>query len=448
MSTEQTLVPNSENSLPNRAVSPAETLAKELIEKKIQEVKDKIISHNIPSDNKENNKKKKRGEVELSEEQMNVSAFLEKVIGKDFNQVRTTILNRIVKEEGSLRDFSSRRGITVSPLIFPNPSAGIIRLRNNSGPEMMPYFDGVSSLQSLGRNTINRSVTINEVFALTVSMLTGDYDENNPDGIYFDTEGRIVNGQKRCIALVVASIVTPDIKLQFPVEYNHSPNIMKVIDINEKRTLAHKGMILLKQKGVHFDNNYYQGIPVNKIMEVINQMYFGDFLSDDEKIEIFENHKDLIVSFIKVLRKPQGQLHYNASWAASFIKAALPEFFGEAVIMPLADRLVNQIFTGDGDSIQELYNRLVNCQTQKRGEKLSPPQRYGLTTKAIRKSLVGEYTKSLRVTDVDWTVLEANDYRLYGKESSVVRNLSGKNTLKTKKRKAVKRQVLDENDAE
>jgi len=368
----------------------------------------------------------------LTDEQLLVSDFLEKLVGKDYNKIKTKLMNRLSKLGKVAADYSARKNIVILPLVFPDPNSGIKRFRDETGSSSAPYVDADLAIDQLQKyNTMNRPITPHEVYKLAIAMITGEYDEHNPDGIYYCVDRTLLNGQKRYLATVAASLIIPDIKIRFPMEFNHEKKLMRVIDIPEKRTLAHVAVMEMKRKGITFENQLYQGVTASQLMELVNGMHMGKILDDDTKVEILDLNKDLFVKFFNVLRKNKSNLRYNASWAACFVKAALPEFFGEKVIFPIAERFAQQKFSGDGDPLRELHNRLARATK----ENITPKLRYGLVLKAIRKVLLEEKVVNLHSTTYDWTVEEAKDYLVKSKNSSLLRAASRLNAPPSNKPK-------------
>lgn len=209
--------------------------------------------------------------------------------------------------------------------------------------------------------------------------LAGEWNPSHPDAILFSDEdpSELMNGQHRLVALIIVSQILGEdlVKWRFPVEFNKPKELMPLLDTGRVRSAADKALMAMKEEGVEFDKATYNDVRVAIMVELANSMHMGQVWGPGELNEFVMEHRDLLAECYKLLRRIQGP-RYNASVAAAFAKAALPNYFGKDVIFPLAERLVNQTFKSAEDPLRELYNRLLRIKDRK--EKLSNKERYGL----------------------------------------------------------------------
>lgn len=354
-------------------------------------------------------------------------AYLDEVLGKNSIKFKKALLKKIEKLGLELHDFSERDAVTVDPLLFPPPvtaKRGFTQLPANN--RTYAWFDPTKALEILSNhNDKNRPIDPRKVMEWAIAMLTGQYLEDNPDGIYFSPDKILLNGQHRLVALIISEAVSPAIKMAFPIEFNKPKELMPLIDIVRVRNLGDKAVMQMKEEGVTFSKNgRYKGIRVDNLSKIANSILNDNTLSSIDRINFLSEHRDLLLDFYQVL-KTIPIIRYNASWAAAFAKAALPEFFGSDTILPLAERFANQTFTGPKDPLRVLFTRFNKVKEGK--EKLKPRERYGLTVKAIRKALLEEKVSNLHTTSVDWTKEEAKSYKVQGKNSGILKKMSRKN---------------------
>ena len=356
-----------------------------------------------------------------------LDAYLDEVLQKSSIKFKKALLKKIEKLGLELHDFSERDGVTIDPLLFPPPittKRGSTQLPINN--RTYAWFDPSKALEILSNhNDKNRPIDPRKVMEWAVAMLTGQYLEDNPDGIYFDPDKILLNGQHRLVALIISEAVSPAIKMAFPIEFNKPKELMPVIDIVRVRNLGDKAVMQMKEDGIVFSNNgRYKGTRVDNLSKIANSMLNDNTIASVDRINFVQENLDLLLAFYQALKKIPI-IRYNASWAAAFTKAALPEFFGSDTILPLAERFANQTFTGPRDPLRVLFTRFNKVKEGR--EKLKPRERYGLTVKAIRKALLEEEVSNLHVTSVDWTKEEAKSYKVQGKNSGILKKMSRKN---------------------
>jgi hypothetical protein len=354
-------------------------------------------------------------EEEAPQETTELEKFLDFIVNRKSVSLHKSLLKRISEMGRDLHDFSDRDGMVIESLAFPPSSTEESRV--------FDYFDAAKALDLLlSSNSINRPIDPKKVYRYAIAILTGKYHESNPDGLMFNPEQKLMNGQHRLVALVVASIVIPNVNLKLPVEFNKPKELMSLIDVD--RTSSDKAVMSMKQDGIEFVNDKYNNIRVPTLMNIVNSMYLGKIVSVETKIAFFKEHRDLIVDFYNILKKVSG-IRYNATWAAAFVKAALPKHIGRADIEPLARRFGSTIHIGEDDPIKILWSKLMKLKDGK--IKLKPTERYGITVKALRKALLEEKVSNLHATFVDWSEEEGRDWRVRGKDSPVLKAMSRKN---------------------
>lgn len=378
-----------------------------------------------------------------SNKALDAASFLQEILGKKLEQVERNLKTKLAKQGKKIADFAKNRSVVCIPIEFPPVSAGEFRT--------FVWFNAEMAITVLmERNKKNRAIDPIKVYDYALSLLAGEWNPSHPDAILFSDEdpSELMNGQHRLVALIIVSQILGEdlVKWRFPVEFNKPKELMPLLDTGRVRSAADKALMAMKEEGVEFDKATYNDVRVSIMVELANSMHMGQVWGPGELNEFVMEHRDLLAECYKLLRRIQGP-RYNASVAAAFAKAALPNYFGKDVIFPLAERLVNQTFKSGEDPLRELYNRLLRIKDRK--EKLSNKERYGLTVKAIRKALLEENVKNLHITYIDWTEEEARDYAVKGKTSSVLFAMSRKNTPEGKKKADKKEKapaVVDDED--
>jgi len=350
-----------------------------------------------------------------------ISEFLEGIFGRDYEKTQKFLYKKLNKIGIKIHDFADRNSIKINPFEFP---------QHNNEIRVYDWVDFDKAYAILENyNTINRPIDTRDVFRWAISMLSGEWNESNPDALLFSADQTLLNGQHRLTAILVAYTVCPTIKIKFPIEFNKPKSIMNIIDINGVRTTADKAVMTMKQAGIKFDNDKYNGVKLSSLMGIVNSMFLGQNTPESMRIEFLNKHRDLVSTFYKILSKVPI-IRFNASWAACFVKAALPDYYGKDVILPLAKRFAEQTYKVDDadgrqDPLKALHHKLYQVKAGK--IKLNPKERYGLALKAVRKSLLEENIKKLHVTNVDWTIDEARDFKNRGKDSPVLKAFARKN---------------------
>jgi hypothetical protein len=84
----------------------------------------------------------------------------------------------------------------------------------------------------LEKNTANRDVRVNSVIHYANIMKRGEWNEDSPEMIIFDSNGQLINGQHRLMA-----IVKSEVTLSLWVCYDAKNDVYKTLDIGAKRGL-------------------------------------------------------------------------------------------------------------------------------------------------------------------------------------------------------------------
>ncbi|HEY9657995.1 MAG TPA: hypothetical protein V6C65_05990 [Allocoleopsis sp.] len=155
-----------------------------------------------------------------------------------------------------------------------------------------------------GTTGTNRPITQRVVNQYAASMLLGNWKLTH-QGIAFDTEGKLKDGQHRLRALVQAAEVganvgnvhippNPKIKLQFQVTYGLPPDIFPFLDnglkrgpntilalagyTNTMRLAAAARLLYLYQ---NFEFKYWQGVKVSneQVLETVNLTRIDEYIS-------------------------------------------------------------------------------------------------------------------------------------------------------------------------
>ena len=86
----------------------------------------------------------------------------------------------------------------------------------------------------LSHNTRNRNVRVNDVAGYARDMLAGDW-QFTAEPIKFDTDGVLIDGQHRLLALVAAGKESPDIAVKVIVVRNLEPEAQEALDTGISR---------------------------------------------------------------------------------------------------------------------------------------------------------------------------------------------------------------------
>lgn len=84
----------------------------------------------------------------------------------------------------------------------------------------------------------NRGPKKSRIPAMARDMLTGNWNTNTGETIKFNSFGRMIDGQNRLSALILAAQRDPDIAIEFDVAYGVPQNAMLVIDSGSSRTFS------------------------------------------------------------------------------------------------------------------------------------------------------------------------------------------------------------------
>lgn len=231
-------------------------------------------------------------------------------------------------------------------------------------------------------NLVNyRKASAARVRAYSDLMASGEWIEAHPDGIQFDWNGYIGNGQHRLLALVASGKT-----LRMSVERGIDPAHFQATDQGIVRTLGDA----LGFSGFRSD------VQAKKAAAVIRSVFEGfenRSVGRAQIVEFAHAHEDRIGTFMLLLR---GCKPARSQVTAAFVKASFTN--DEDAVITLATRYAEKRFNGLLDPMALLHNRVIQHVTRG-GHAIDL---YAYAVQAIRVALEGRQIDKLYMASTDF----------------------------------------------
>ncbi len=230
----------------------------------------------------------------------------------------------------------------------------------------------------LKRNTIhNRNICWPKVDHYA-ELIVADRWVDTPEGIAFDVDGNLINGQHRLHAIVKANKT-----VTMQVAKNCPRDAFKGIDIGLPRGPADFFTIFFKQKFGESPKN------TGRIVPAASAASYGLSSGGHQQREVIAlyalRHYKVIGRIIEALKGNHSEIYSN-QLAGGFLKAWL--YFGEEKILPLATRLGTEMWASEKDPLKALHSRLRKAKRPaNRDERLLGVEKYAHVVSAIRGCL-------------------------------------------------------------
>lgn len=218
-------------------------------------------------------------------------------------------------------------------------------------------------------------------------------------GVGFDNEGHLVDGQHRLSAQVRAGVT-----LDWVVTTGLAPQAFDRTDVGDSRSAAD----LLSRRMPGLKNKSLCAAAARSAILGLS----GHSIDREVVVNFVERHADMVDGFVRELRK--NKTTGRAPIIGAFIAAARPltdAFDGPKggrhidLLMVCATRLAGQEWLDrNNDPLKTLHNRLVNDERAalKSGRSTDPRSLYGLVVSAIRAELAGRGMTNIPGTEIDW----------------------------------------------
>jgi len=198
-------------------------------------------------------------------------------------------------------------------------------------------------------------------------------------GIAFDTSGRLIDGQNRLTAIIEAGVPA-----ELCVFRNLDPRARLVIDATSNRTPADRFVM----------SNGDLAANARDVITMATAMQRGSDkrakFDADEVVAFARKNEHVIVPLCTTLRPSPV---WAGGVAGAFGNAAL--HFGLDVIKPLAQRFVEERWTGPGDPLKLLQKKLYDLKIEPQGR----ARHYPYCVTAITAAVEGRQIQRLHGTD-------------------------------------------------
>ncbi len=247
------------------------------------------------------------------------------------------------------------------------------------GPELAEQY--------LLLNRCNRPVSESRVAEWAEEMKRGDWQVTH-QGIAFDTDGNMIDGQHRLLAIIRSGTTQ-----RLMVTYNLAPEAFLVIDDGGARTSKDLFSVRYQKKHGEKPSN------ADLLTSIAAGMLAG---IDGKKVhkEDVSEHTLKHVRLLEDLAPLARQTVIGTCVAAAFANAAL--FFGKERIMPLVLRLQTEMWSGTTDPLKTLKGRLLRAKlAEHRNDAITKQEKYSYAVAAIRASLNGTSWTKVQATTLD-----------------------------------------------
>lgn len=236
-------------------------------------------------------------------------------------------------------------------------------------------IDPETAKQYLLLNKANRPLKPTKIAEWAVEMKAGKWHETH-QGIAFDWDGNLIDGQNRLSALVESGTTQ-----RMPVTYNLDPASFSAIDDG----VARSGSDLFSVSFLrHYGERPADPHRVASVAHMMDKgLSSGNPSKEDTALYAMKHYK-LIREFIRVAAAPES----GTTVCAAFCNAAL--YFGRARIEPLVERYATQMWASTTDPLKVLHQRLVRAKIMDaKRDAMSKVDKYAVTVSAIRHALQG-----------------------------------------------------------
>lgn len=200
-------------------------------------------------------------------------------------------------------------------------------MSNNNITSTKVTVDANVARNFLAKNTHNRPKRKDHIFKLKKDMLEVDPKHGGKkfkdcvQPIKIDKNGRLMDGQHRCEAIIEADKVEPGISFDFFVEEGHEPETVETLDNGAKQRN------LFDNLSYHIDTKkhpkYYKKLcaDVEKMYGGIGNLKTSERASPSEKVEHILNNESILEETNKIFEVPKGEIpngfneaHYRAAF--------------------------------------------------------------------------------------------------------------------------------------
>jgi len=258
---------------------------------------------------------------------------------------------------------------------------------------------------------VNRGLYDAAIDQMADDMRSGEWKTTH-EGIAFDWDGALIDGQNRLHAIVRAGVT-----VELAVWRNCDPKTFDVINMGRVRSSNDLFTIAFKRK--------FKKAPVNAsyITSVATGMITGLKSGHQRKTDSASHalkHHNIIAQFLKALH---GSPLFSTNLCAAFVNAAL--YYGFDPIIGLANRFRSEEWLVGGDPMKALHQGLLKASLRSRdnrAKRLTKAGKYGYGVAAIRAAL--SKTQVVRIQGTTRDFGEAEEDRSY-----VFKNLGGASTV-------------------
>lgn len=248
-------------------------------------------------------------------------------------------------------------------------------------PEMARYY--------LEKNNVNqRKLNANWVNHLATAITYGHWKLTH-QGIAFDVNDTLIDGQHRLAAIVKASI-----SVEILVSVNCPPVSMSAIDLGKKRSAVDVGYVL----GKKYSSRHYSCMRL--------MLYFAcpkrEKLSPHLLVELIEQHIEGIIFGIKHY-KPVGLTSVKSASIDAVVARAYYHYRANPSLLKRLEDFKYVVVTGDAEGVTTaraalcLHNKIKNAKTSASGSSLQN-DKFEWTQSALKRFMAYQPLSSIHKT--------------------------------------------------
>lgn len=235
----------------------------------------------------------------------------------------------------------------------------------------------------LETNHNNRPVDRAYVRQLAAELEQGRFRETH-QGIAFDDQGRLRDGQHRLLAIVASGV-----SAALHVTRGITEDAVQAIDQHRRRTAA---QVLTMQSGIKVD-----APRLTAMGRTILQVVYGQARTSNNAAAAYAaEHVDLLSRYLRVARE------FSPAVAAAF---AWAESLGWDEVQSASQRLTEQLFTGPGDPMRALGVRAKSF--RKGGGAAETKKRFDITLNALLAVHEDRELHTARTAQPDYHALQS-----------------------------------------
>jgi hypothetical protein len=235
----------------------------------------------------------------------------------------------------------------------------------------------------LETNHNNRPVDRAYVRQLASELEQGRFHETH-QGIAFDAEGRLRDGQHRLLAIVASGV-----EAALHVTHGISEEAVQAIDQHRRRTAA---QVLSMQAGIKVD-----APRLTAMARTILQVVFGQArVSNNAAAAYAAENIELLSRYLRVAREFSPAVAAAFAWAQSL---------GWDEVQSAAERLVETMWTGPGDPMRALHTRAKSF--RKGGGGVETKKRFDITLNALLAVHEDRELQTARTAQPDYHALQS-----------------------------------------